>query len=120
MLRYTLGLPLDSMLTTVQPLAAMNLETNWTSSNRVKIMKWWWISAHLHRSTWRILRDLEDGHFHSGWRGRWAVPAPHPCPYSKRYEPIDYTMSLGTITKVAMENLVAQMEEIKRRAAPAN
>lgn len=32
-------------------------------------------------------------------------------PTEKRYEPIDYTMTLGTITKVAMENLVAQMEE---------
>jgi hypothetical protein len=36
-------------------------------------------------------------------------------PIEKRYEPIDYTMTLGTITKVAMENLVAQMEE---REAP--
>ncbi len=32
-------------------------------------------------------------------------------PLDKRYEPIDYTMTLGTITKIAMENLVAQMEE---------
>ncbi len=31
-------------------------------------------------------------------------------PTEKRYEPIDYVMSLGTITKIAMENLVAQME----------
>jgi len=29
----------------------------------------------------------------------------------KRYAPIDYIMGLGTITKVAMENLLAQMEE---------
>jgi DAK2 domain fusion protein YloV len=33
----------------------------------------------------------------------------------KRYEPIDYTMSLGTITKVSIENLIEQMEEIERR-----
>ena len=31
----------------------------------------------------------------------------------KRYEPIDYIMTLGTITKVAMENLKAQMDEIE-------
>ena len=31
-------------------------------------------------------------------------------PLDKRYEPIDYTMTLGKITKVAMENLQAQME----------
>jgi hypothetical protein len=35
-------------------------------------------------------------------------------PTEKRYHPIDYTMTLGTITKVAMENLVAQMEELER------
>jgi hypothetical protein len=35
----------------------------------------------------------------------------------KRYEPIDYTMSLGTITKVYIENLIEQMEEIERQAS---
>jgi dihydroxyacetone kinase-like predicted kinase len=30
-------------------------------------------------------------------------------PLDKRYEPVDYIMGLGTITKVAMENLTAQM-----------
>ena len=32
-------------------------------------------------------------------------------PTDNRYQPIDHTMSLGTINKVMMENLVAQMEE---------
>jgi uncharacterized protein len=35
-------------------------------------------------------------------------------PTEKRYHPIDYVMSLGTITKVAMENLQAQMEELAK------
>ena len=30
-------------------------------------------------------------------------------PLDKRYEPIDYIMGIGTITKVAMENLLAQI-----------
>ena len=34
-------------------------------------------------------------------------------PTEKRYEPIDYIMGLGTITKVAIENLVAQMDAIE-------
>jgi DAK2 domain fusion protein YloV len=40
----------------------------------------------------------------------------------KRYEPIDYTMSIGTITKVHIENLMEQMEAIERQAggAPLN
>jgi uncharacterized protein len=37
-------------------------------------------------------------------------------PLDKRYVPIDYIMGLGTITKVAMENLTAQMDEIENRA----
>jgi len=39
-------------------------------------------------------------------------------PLEKRYEPIDYTMSLGTITKVAMENLIAQLESRKTQPEP--
>ena len=38
-------------------------------------------------------------------------------PLEKRYEPIDYTMSIGTITKVAMENLLAQMDEQQAQKA---
>lgn len=37
-------------------------------------------------------------------------------PLEKRYVPIDYIMGLGTITKIAMENLTAQMDEIENRA----
>jgi dihydroxyacetone kinase-like predicted kinase len=33
-------------------------------------------------------------------------------PTEKRYEPIDYAMKLGTITKVAMENLIAQTQDL--------
>ncbi len=40
-------------------------------------------------------------------------------PTDKRYEPIDYTMTLGQITKVAIENLVAQMEEIEQKTSVA-
>ena len=38
-------------------------------------------------------------------------------PLEKRYEPIDYIMELGTITKVAMENLLAQMDDIQKGAS---
>ncbi len=46
-------------------------------------------------------------------------------PTEKRYQPIDYVMTLGTITKIAMENLIAQMEGIDHKASgvriePAN
>jgi DAK2 domain fusion protein YloV len=35
----------------------------------------------------------------------------------KRYEPIDYTMTLGTITKVNIENLMEQMDDVERKAS---
>jgi uncharacterized protein len=35
-------------------------------------------------------------------------------PLEKRYEPIDYVMGIGTVTKVAMENLLAQMDDIQK------
>src|SRR6266508_6245700 len=38
-------------------------------------------------------------------------------PLDKRYEPIDYVMGIGTITKVAMENLLAQMDDIQKSKA---
>jgi len=39
-------------------------------------------------------------------------------PTEKRYAPIDYTMGLGTITKIAMENLIAQMDQLSGKAEP--
>jgi DAK2 domain fusion protein YloV len=38
-------------------------------------------------------------------------------PLDKRYEPIDYIMGIGTITKVAMENLLAQMDDLQKNKA---
>ena len=39
-------------------------------------------------------------------------------PLDQRYQPIDHTMGLGTIQKVMMENLVAQMDERKNNKSP--
>ncbi len=38
-------------------------------------------------------------------------------PTENRYTPIDYCMELGTVTNVAIENLMAQMEEIEKKAS---
>jgi hypothetical protein len=40
-------------------------------------------------------------------------------PLDKRYEPVDYIMGIGTITKVAMENLMAQMDDVSSRTRTA-
>lgn len=46
-------------------------------------------------------------------------------PTENRNKPVDYIMGLGTVTKVAMENLVAQMKDIDKKSTsgriePAN
>jgi dihydroxyacetone kinase-like predicted kinase len=38
-------------------------------------------------------------------------------PTENRNKPVDYIMGMGTVTKVAMENLVAQMENINKESA---
>jgi uncharacterized protein len=38
-------------------------------------------------------------------------------PAEKKYQPIEYTMSIGTVHKVAIENLIAQMEARGNRSA---
>jgi dihydroxyacetone kinase-like predicted kinase len=38
-------------------------------------------------------------------------------PTENRNKPVDYIMGLGSVTKVAMENLVAQVEEIDKKSA---
>ena len=86
-----------------------------------RITKWWSISA----PTSPL--DLENFY---GDLATWAPPSrsaratgctactstspPRTC-----YTPIDYTRRLGTITKVAIENLVAQMEAISKAARKA-
>ena len=37
-------------------------------------------------------------------------------PTENRYTPIDYIMGIGTVTKVAIENLLAQMDDIQKSA----
>ncbi len=37
-------------------------------------------------------------------------------PIENRYVPIDYIMGIGTVTKVAIENLLAQMDDIQKSA----
>ncbi|MBV6393672.1 MAG: hypothetical protein KPEEDBHJ_02914 [Anaerolineales bacterium] len=39
-------------------------------------------------------------------------------PTENRYVPIDYIMGIGTVTKVAIENLTAQMDDIQKGKSP--
>lgn len=121
MLRYIDGLPLDTPVISVQPLSAMNLE------NAMEEVE--------EGQDWEVVVDfipqgmLDLPAFYTRLEGMGTsiqvgegdgMYRMHiHTPLEKRYEPIDYIMDMGTITKVAMENLLAQMGEIDRKARGA-
>jgi DAK2 domain fusion protein YloV len=112
MLRYLKGLPLDTALATVRPLSSMDLENtletiepgqdyevvvDFRPNNSLDLIEFY-------SNLEAIGTSIQVGEGDGIYRLHIHVPT------EKRYQPIDYTMSLGTITKVSMENLVAQME----------
>jgi len=118
MLRYVYGQPLDVALATVQPLSAMNLENTLESiepgqdyevvvdfvpAGSFDLQKFY---GELETMGTSIQVGEGDGMY----RMHIHVPT------EKRYLPIDYVMTLGTITKVALENLLAQMEQIDQKS----
>lgn len=118
MLRYIDGLALDAPIMSVQPLSAMNLENV--------------IGEVEEGQDWEVVVDfipqgmLDLQAFYTRLEsmgtsiqvgeGDGMYRMHIHTPLEKRYEPIDYIMDIGTITKVAMENLLAQMDEIDRKA----
>lgn len=115
MLRYANGQPLDTALTTVQPLAAMNLENtietiepgqdfevvvDFRPQDALNLESFYSSLAGMGTS-------IQVGEGDGVYRMHIHVPT------EKLYDPINYTRSLGTVTKVAIENLMAQMEAIE-------
>jgi hypothetical protein len=118
MVRLIAGEALDTPTATVQPLSAMNLQNSkeliepgqdyevvvdFVPARELDLPKFY---GELEKMGTSIQVGEGDGMY----RMHIHVPT------EKRYEPVDYVMGLGTITKIAMENLVAQMDEINRRS----
>jgi hypothetical protein len=118
MLRYINGEPLDTAVTTVQPLSAMNLEDTLESiepGQDFEVVVDFRPNAPLNLENFygqleKIGTSIQVGEGDGIYRMHIHVPT------DKRYEPIDYTMSLGTITKVAIENLIDQMNTLEEKA----
>jgi DAK2 domain fusion protein YloV len=118
MLRYIQGLPLDTALITVQPLASMQMDNameavepgqdyelviDFNPSNIFDLQSYYTQLEEMGTS-------IQVGEGDGIYRMHIHVPT------EKRYEPIDFTMSMGTITKVQIENLLAQMEQPSKGA----
>jgi len=116
MLRFIQGLPLDTAVASVQPLASMQLENAMDSiepGQDYEVV----IDFRIHdgfelQSYYDNLEEMgtsiQVGEGDGIYRMHIHVPT------EKRYDPIDYTMSIGTITKVQIENLLAQMDDLER------
>ena len=119
MLRHVYGESLETPTMTVQPISAMNLQdameqveegqdyevvVDFLPSNDFDLQRFYSRLEQMGTS-------IQVGEGEGMYRMHIHVPL------DKRYEPIDYIMELGTITKVAMENLLAQMDDIQKSKA---
>ncbi|MEW6568292.1 MAG: DAK2 domain-containing protein [Chloroflexota bacterium] len=113
MLRTAYGLPLDQPLATVQPLSALALES---AGESVEPGQDWEVVVDFRpkgpldvQTFYRRLEELgtsiQVGEGDGMYRMHIHVPD------NTQYEPIEYVKSLGTITNVHLENLMAQMAE---------
>ncbi len=118
MLRFLDGESLETPLISVQPISAMNLENAMEGVEEGQDFE---VVVDFHPIGMLDLQafyaELEKmGTSIQVGEGEGMYRMHIHVPLDKRYVPIDYIMSLGTITKVAMENLTAQMDEIENRA----
>jgi len=113
MVRWMNGQPLDTALGLVQPLASMKLENTLESIEPGQ--DWEVVVDFRPRKELDLVRfyielqqigtSIQIGEGDGIYRFHIHVPN------DKRYEPINYAMSLGTTKNVTMENLIAEMEE---------
>jgi DAK2 domain fusion protein YloV len=111
MLRFLHGESLEAPVAAVQPISAMNLEDTMESiepGQDYEVVVDFVPAQNLDLPSFygeleKIGTSIQVGEGEGMYRMHIHVPT------EKRYEPIDYVMKLGTITKVAMENLLAQM-----------
>lgn len=116
MLRYLQDLPLDEALISVQPLAAINMDHALESIEPGQDFE---VVIDFRPKDNFALKPYYDNLEEMGTsiqvgEGDGIYRMHIHVPTENRYDPIDYTMSLGTITKVHIENLLAQMEGIEQ------
>lgn len=119
MLRFMRGESLDTPSAIVQPLSAMNLENTMDliePGQDYEVVVDFVPRGALDLPSFygeleKIGSSIQIGEGEGMYRMHIHVPT------EKRYQPIDYVMTLGTITKIAMENLIAQMEGIDHKVS---
>ncbi len=116
MLRYFKGEPLDVPIVSVQPMSAMNLESAMESvedGQDYEVVVDFFPDGALDLQSFYGKLEAMGTSIQVG-EGEGMYRMHIHVPLNKRYEPIDYIMGIGTISKVAMENLLAQMDDIQK------
>ena len=118
MLRYIYGDPLDTPTITIQPMAALEFEE---AMGSVEEGQDWEVVVDFYPENELELRPFYDALEEMGTsiqvgEGDGMYRMHIHVPLENRYLPIDYIMGLGTITNVAMENLLAQMDELNKKS----
>ncbi|MEN8242129.1 MAG: DAK2 domain-containing protein [Chloroflexota bacterium] len=119
MLRWINGEALDTPIAEVQPISTLNLDNTLDTIEEGQDYE---IVV-----DFNPFEELQLESFYSGLEemgtsiqvgeGDGMYRMHIHVPTENRYLPIDYCMDLGTVTNVAIENLMAQMDEIEREAA---
>jgi DAK2 domain fusion protein YloV len=121
MMRYIKGLPLDVASATVQPLSAMKLENSLDSiepGQDFEVVVDFHPNEELnlpqfYEDLQRMGTSIQLGEGDGIYRMHIHVPA------DKVYDPIQYTKSLGVVTKAAIENLREQVDNIQHERGNA-
>lgn len=116
-LRHIYGQPLDVAVASVQPLSSLKLDSAMQEVEEGQdyevVVDFFPNKGFQLESFYKRLEamgtSIQVGEGEGMYRMHIHVPL------DKRYDPVDYIMGIGTITKVAMENLVAQMDEVNAR-----
>jgi DAK2 domain fusion protein YloV len=119
MLRHVYGESLETPTMQVQPLSSMSLEGALEDVEEgqdyevvVDFMPSGELDLHgFYGKLEEMGTSIQVGEGDGMYRMHIHVPT------EKRYEPIDYIMGIGTVTKVAIENLMAQMDDIQKSKA---
>ena len=122
MLRWINGQQIQTAESIVQPLAALNLESTMEAVEEgqdYEIVVDFQPSSPLDLQAFyaeleKMGTSIQVGEGDDMYRMHIHVPT------DMRYVPIDYTMTLGTVTNVAIENLMAQMDELGEQADALN
>lgn len=118
MLRHVYGEPLDAPTIQIQPMNAMNLEgalEEVEEGQDYEVVVDFIPNGELDlQSFYGKLEEMGTSIQVGEGEGMYRMHI--HVPLENRYVPIDYIMGIGTITKVAMENLLAQMDDIQKAA----